>query len=96
MGALVGFLALFGFWEIWNGFAKKPITDLYDLKTAEFQRAAFSADPDSAGDIINSRYKALKWLVLSCINQSKEWDEKVGLDRDALSPSAVEHQHPLP
>jgi hypothetical protein len=63
MGAMVGFLALFGFWEIFDGFAKKPITDLYDLKTAEFQRAAFSADPGSTGNIINSRYKALKWLV---------------------------------
>jgi hypothetical protein len=30
LGAMMSFLALFGFWEVWNGFAKKPFLDFYE------------------------------------------------------------------
>lgn len=32
MGATVGFLALFGFWEIWNGFAKEPFLQVNNIE----------------------------------------------------------------
>src|SRR3984885_10298433 len=29
LGAAVGFLALFGFWEVWESFAKEPFVSVY-------------------------------------------------------------------
>jgi hypothetical protein len=32
LGAVIGFLALFGFWEVWEGFAKQPFLDVYKIE----------------------------------------------------------------
>src|SRR5262249_51446926 len=63
LGAILGFAALFGFWEIWDGFVKQPILSLYQAKSVEYQAEALAKDPNSTGDVLNSNYKAAKWLV---------------------------------
>jgi hypothetical protein len=63
IGAMTGFLAMFGFWEVFNGFAKEPIVSLYQKKSMEYQTEALAKDPQSMGDVLNSNYKAAKWLV---------------------------------
>ncbi len=63
LGAMMSFLALFGFWEVFEGFAKQPILSLYQAKSLEYQTEAVAKDPNSMGDVLNSNYKAAKWLV---------------------------------
>jgi type IV secretion system protein VirD4 len=62
-GAALSLFALFGFWEVWDGVAKRPIVNLYQMKVQEYEAEARSQNRNSMGDELNSNYLAAKWLI---------------------------------
>jgi len=44
LGAVLGFLALFGFWEVWDGFAKQPFLTVYGTEQEVCSNNAWGQD----------------------------------------------------
>jgi type IV secretion system protein VirD4 len=68
LAALLGFAALFGFWEIFDAIAKQPLTGLFESKTKEYQAEVGTMRNAESGeylstDVLFSNYRAAKFVV---------------------------------
>ena len=68
LGAVIGFVALFGFWELFDGLAKGPFVELYEQKVHEYEFEE-TAHPryHSTGNDMYSHYRAAKWLITEAL-----------------------------
>ena len=60
VGAALGFFALFGFWEVWNGFAKEPFLQLYDFERKTCTQQKYIDDDKWMGHELACKTEALK------------------------------------
>jgi type IV secretion system protein VirD4 len=60
LGAAIGFLALFGFWEVWDGFAKEPIMTVYQVEQNLCMSESWLQDTRSFGHLMACRAEGLK------------------------------------
>jgi type IV secretion system protein VirD4 len=64
LGALLAFVALFGFWELFDSVAKQPLTTLFEMKSAEYQLEDGGRNGSkTSGDVLYSNYRAAKWVI---------------------------------
>jgi hypothetical protein len=93
IAAAVGFFALFGFWEIFNGLAKQPLVTLYQQKVMEYETEAVAKDKNSTGDVLNSNYRAVKWLVgLPFRARFEPHNAKSAIPRTAATDTSLHQQ----
>lgn len=58
LGAFIGFVALFGFWEVWESIVKVPLVGLQNFEAMKYEQ---SADINkSVGNVMYSNYRGMK------------------------------------
>lgn len=58
LGAVIGFVALFGFWEVWENIVKVPLVGLQNYEAMKYEQ---SADINkSVGNVMYSNYRGTK------------------------------------
>lgn len=61
--SVIAFVALFGFWEVFNGLVKDPLISLFKMKSSEYQSESFGEYRDSIGNSLYSNYRATKFVL---------------------------------
>jgi type IV secretion system protein VirD4 len=61
---LIGFAALFGFWELFDGIAKQPLLQLFQMKSTEYQYEDSARNGNaSSGNLLYSNVRAAEWVI---------------------------------
>lgn len=60
LGAIIGFVALFGFWEVWNGFAQEPFLSVYNIEQEYCRANRWANDDKSHGHVMACKVEGLK------------------------------------
>lgn len=76
IGTIIAFLAIFGFWEIFNTLAKDPLIKLHDQKTHEYQaemvvKEGGKDNTQTAGEAFYSNYMATKFVIAAYLRALK-------------------------